>query len=620
MKNTKIVRRNAQIQALRALAALLVILYHAKFLPGGYIGVDIFYVISGFLITGLILREFEEKNDFSFSRFYARRFKRLLPASFTVIFSTAIIGWIFLPSSMRADFGKDVIAASTYISNFLFAIWNNDYQNLGSTPSAFIHFWSLAVEEQFYLFWPIFLYLLYRWVGRRGVLVGITLVAFTSFTFSIWLTDRSPVWSFYILPTRAWELAIGALIVFVPSQLRFGKIPFSLSLIAIGVAILIFNESTPFPGSAALVPVIAVFLLLCYREIWPQFASKIARIRAIQYLGDISYSLYLWHWPVLVMPVLIWNRNLSILERLALLIVVLVLSHVTFTFIENPLRHKNWSPSRTFRLATTFTVTSILLGLGINATYSSTVNFNDMQYSLDEIRTKPQSNQDGCHLHVYSTVSPRCEYGDLNSRKVVVLYGDSHAAQWMPALDLIGKRRNFKLVSLTKSSCPSAEVIKEVSSQYKVDDCQKFRNNSIKRIAALRPLAVIATGMQPIVLPGTSKSATSWWLQGEAKLYDRLKDITSYPIYLGDTPLPHIDIPNCLVAGKGNLCDSSTPIEGRAAPGFHFINPNNWLCSEKCPAIIDGLVVYRDQSHLTVAMSKHLSTQLESALREIGIF
>jgi peptidoglycan/LPS O-acetylase OafA/YrhL len=146
--------RNPQIQALRALAAVLVLIYHARWLDGGYIGVDIFYVISGFLITGILLRELEEKKTISLIAFYARRIKRLLPASLLVIFTTGIVGFFLLPASMRQSFGRDLIAASTYISNFLFAHWKNDYQNLDSTPSPFIHFWSLAVEEQFYIFWP----------------------------------------------------------------------------------------------------------------------------------------------------------------------------------------------------------------------------------------------------------------------------------------------------------------------------------------------------------------------------------------------------------------------------------------------------------------------------------
>jgi peptidoglycan/LPS O-acetylase OafA/YrhL len=212
--------RNPQIQALRALAAVLVLIYHARWLDGGYIGVDIFYVISGFLITGILLRELEEKKTISLIAFYARRIKRLLPASFLVVATTGIAGFFLLPASMRQSFGMDLIAASTYISNFLFAHWKNDYQNLDSTPSPFIHFWSLAVEEQFYIFWPILILVLFRMGKQRAVLFGVITVFFASFIFSLYLTERAPIWSFYILPTRAWELAAGALLIFLPELKR----------------------------------------------------------------------------------------------------------------------------------------------------------------------------------------------------------------------------------------------------------------------------------------------------------------------------------------------------------------------------------------------------------------
>ena len=226
--------RNPQIQALRALAALLVLIYHAKWLDGGYIGVDIFYVISGFLITGILVRELDSKNTISLVAFYARRTKRLLPASFLVIFATGVAGFIFLPASMRESFGKDLIAASTYVSNFLFALWENDYQNLNSTPSPFIHFWSLAVEEQFYLFWPFFILILFRIGKRRAVLYGVIATLVLSFLFSLHLTERAPIWAFYILPTRAWELAAGALLVFLPELKRARPLLALIALIALG--------------------------------------------------------------------------------------------------------------------------------------------------------------------------------------------------------------------------------------------------------------------------------------------------------------------------------------------------------------------------------------------------
>ena len=613
--------RNPQIQALRALAAILVLVYHAKWLDGGYIGVDIFYVISGFLITGILIRELDAKNTLSLILFYARRTKRLLPASFLVIFATGIAGFLFLPASLRESFGKDLIAASTYISNFLFALWENDYQNLNSTPSPFIHFWSLAVEEQFYLFWPFFILALFRIGRRRAVFYGIVVALFSSFAFSLYLTERAPIWAFYILPTRAWELAAGALLVFLPEIKKTRPLIALSSFAALIAATIVFDEITPFPGVAALAPVIATVLLLASRSKWPPFIDQLAQSRLIQWLGSISYPLYLWHWPLLVIPAIYLGEKLNTLQTILILLVTVALSGLTHAYIEEPMRAVKLSHQSVLKFATVATSVSIVVGGVIIMQHSNTIKTEgNINYSLDEIRSKPINNNDGCHIHIRETVSPRCEYGDVTSKKTIVLYGDSHAAQWLPALDIIGKKRGIKIVSLTKSSCPSAEVIKELSSQYDVADCQAFRDSSIDRIKKIRPLAVILTGMQPFNAPYSDESAKSWWLAGERKAFNRIKEATQYPIYLTDTPFPRVDIPDCLVAGRGSACDTSRPIDADVAEGLIAINPTPWLCEDTCPAVVDGIIAYRDQSHLTVAMSKHLSSQLDMSLTRLGLF
>jgi peptidoglycan/LPS O-acetylase OafA/YrhL len=613
--------RNPQIQALRALAAGLVLIYHAHWLDGGYIGVDIFYVISGFLITGLLLNELDRSSKISLASFYARRTKRLLPASFLVIVATAIAGLIFLPASMRQDFGRDLIAASTYMSNFLFALWENDYQNLNATPSPFIHFWSLAVEEQFYLFWPLFIYLLFRLGGRRAIFIGVISTFTASFLFSLYLTSVAPIWSFYILPTRAWELAAGALLLFIPEIRKRRSLLALLGLVAIAIGALVFNETTAFPGTAALLPVLATMALIYTRDQWPPFLSSISRSRFVQWLGAVSYPLYLWHWPLLVIPVIYLGRDLGVIERCGLLVLTTILAGVTHRYVEEPLRNNAWTPRAVLKRASIATTASVLVGALIISAHSNSISLaNGVQFSLDEVRMKPKNNGDGCHIHVRQTVSPKCEYGDLRSEQVIYLYGDSHAAQWLPALDIIGKQRGIKIVSLTKSACPSAEVIKELSSQYIVDDCQAFRDSSVARIRDAKPLAVIMTGMKPFSAPYTDQSSRDWWMAGEARAYQRISGSTQFPIYLTDTPLPQVDIPDCLVAGRGKECDGARKVSPEVASGLIAIDPTPWLCDRTCPAIVDGIIAYRDKSHLSVAMSEHLASQLEKSLADLGLF
>ena len=208
-----------QIQALRAIAATLVVLFHAKLAPGGFIGVDIFYVISGYLITGIIVKEITLKNAFNYRAFFLRRAKRLLPASISVLLLTALAAWLFLPPTVRSSLGKDIFAATVYVSNYLFAWWQNDYQNLDATPSPVIHYWSLAVEEQFYLLWPLIIFSLWKIGRQRLVLRGVFAITVLSFLFSLYLTNAAPIWAFYSLPTRAWELGVGALILFIPKRI-----------------------------------------------------------------------------------------------------------------------------------------------------------------------------------------------------------------------------------------------------------------------------------------------------------------------------------------------------------------------------------------------------------------
>jgi peptidoglycan/LPS O-acetylase OafA/YrhL len=613
-------KRIPEITALRALAALLVLIYHSKLIAGGYIGVDIFYVISGYLITGLLLRELEITQRLNFKEFYARRAKRLLPSSILVIGATGIAGWFFLPTTMRETFGKDLIAAATYLSNFLFALWQNDYQNLDSTPSPFIHYWSLAVEEQFYLFWPLIVVLLYRIGKRRAVLFGIATVVIASFLFSLYLTQANPIWAFYILPTRAWELGVGALLLFLPGKLRLKPVVSLLAFIALFFATTRFNDQTAFPGLAALVPVLATAILIHAHAEWPPFLRTFSSSRVVQWLGDISYPLYLWHWPVLVIPAIALDRSLTWPETLICIALILSMSHLTHYFVEQPLRYRNWSSRRVFSLVGVSTLVSVFLGLGIYSSYSNNLTLSTgEEFSMKSIRANPESYSDGCHVSFGTTKPPACAYGDISSDKTIVLYGDSHAAQWLPALDAIGMKNNLKIISLTKSACSATELILPLSAQYSVSDCQKFRDSSVALIQKIEPDAVVTSSYQLFKATDGSSDALKWWVGGQAKLFNRISNSTKFPIYISDTPRPQTDIPNCLSETRVELCGTSKKIDPTTASGFLPIDPTPWLCGKTCPAVVDNIVAYRDQSHISVAMSKHLAAKLESALRKFDV-
>ena len=614
--------RITQIQGLRAVAAILVTVFHARLVPGGFIGVDIFYVISGYLITGLILREIEKTGTLDLRSFYQRRIKRLLPTSVFVLFVTAIFAWILFPPITRDALGRDLFAAATYISNYLFAWWQNDYQNLNATPSPFIHYWSLAVEEQFYLVWPLFILFLARY-GKKVIFAGIAITTLLSLLFSIYLTQVAPIWAFYSLPTRAWELGFGALLLFLPETKKKIRILPWLGFFGIAISSFNFNENTAFPGKNALVPVLATVFLMASIKYWPPLFNDLANSRLSQWLGAISYPLYLWHWPALVLPSSALGRPLRFYERFLCILLTIVLAHYTSKYVEEPLRHKNFAPRTIYKGAAITTAASLVAGVLISFTSSSIITTKgevSYQFDLVQVMEKPAVYGDGCHVNYGETKSGYCTYGDKESSSTIVLYGDSHAAQWFPTLEKMATERGFKLVSLTKSACPAVDAKRPDQGAFKMVHCTKWRENSIKRIAEIQPLAVITSSFQYFTPANSSISRAQWWNEGQRKLLKGLRGSTNNLIYISDTPRPLRDIPNCLASRDSKVCDSTERSKVSVIRGFDVINPNPWLCSSYCPAIVEGTVAYRDASHISVDMALKLLPKLEAALIAKGLF
>jgi len=613
--------RILQIQGLRALAALLVTIFHARLLPGGFIGVDIFYVISGYLITGLILREIENTGRLDLQTFYQRRIKRLLPTSVFVLFVTAIVGLFVLPVITRDALGRDLFAAAAYISNYLFAWWENDYQNLDAAPSPFIHYWSLAVEEQFYVVWPIFILFLSRY-GKRAIFRGIAVTTLLSLLLSIYQTQTSPIWAFYSLPTRAWELGFGALLLFVPDTFWKNRFIPWFGVIGIVVASFRFDEKTAFPGINALLPVVSTAVLIGSISIWPRAFNDLSNNRISQWLGAISYPLYLWHWPALVLPSSALGRPLRIRERIFCIVLTIVLAHFTSKYVEQPIRHKKVSGKKIYLFFVGTTIISLLAGLVISSTSTSIISVEGTNYkfNLVDVMQKPAVYGDNCHSNYGETESGDCTYGNLNSATTIVLYGDSHAAQWFPTLLQLANERGFKLVSLTKSACPSVDVPRADQGAYKNIHCETWRDKSVARIKQIRPAAVILSSYQHFTPPSGYSDENKWWKDGQKRLLSSLRGSSDHLIYINDTPRPLRDIPNCLASRDVNSCNTTERTPVKIIRGFKVIDPEPWLCTKLCPAIKDGYVVYRDASHISVAAALALKPQLEAALVARGLF
>ena len=607
-------KKIGEIQGLRALAATLVLVFHAKFLPGGFVGVDIFYVISGFLITGLLLKELNSNGRISLKAFYLRRSKRLLPASFLVLFITAIVAWLLLPPISRGSIGRDLIATTLYVSNYLFAWWQNDYQNLNAVPSPFIHYWSLAVEEQFYLFWPIFIIALAKLKSSRKFLIGFWSVTIITFTLGVWLTVLAPIWAFYSLPTRSWELSIGALIALLPRLQNQKRVVAIIGLVALLVSTFWFSEETAFPGFYALLPVLGTAALLSSIGNWPNPIKWLATNRISLWLGKISYPLYLWHWPVLVLPIALLSRDLLVWERVVALLITVLLADLTNRFVEEPLRVKDISPRRLIQFVGLAMALSVLLGLGIMKTTTSSILVDGKQTTLASIEARPITYENGCHLNYHQSISPLCEFGKLDSTKTVVLYGDSHAAQWFPALNKLADEKGFKLINLTKSACPSIAVTRASVGAFQMKNCEEWRSSAISRIAVMKPDLVILSSFEHYSPIGDPRKVEEWWVAGSKKSYQILQPLSPKLIYLLDTPLPDRNIPDCLATTRADRCIANDEKGLPQVADFQIIKPSIWLCESDCPGTVRGNVAYRDASHISVATSLELADRLWLAL------
>jgi hypothetical protein len=356
---------------------------------------------------------------------------------------------------------------------------------------------------------------------------------------------------------------------------------------------------------------------------WPPLFDDLANSGISQWLGAISYPLYLWHWPALVLPSSALGRPLRIYERFLCIVLTVVLAHLTSKYVEDPLRHKKLRTATVYKGAVITTTLSLIAGIVIASSASSIITTKgaaSYKFDLVKVMEKPAVYGDGCHVNYGETKSGYCTYGNKNSSTTIVLYGDSHAAQWFPALEKLANERGFKLVSLTKSACPAVDSKRPDQGAFKMVHCTKWRQNSIARIAKIRPMAVITSSFQYFTPANTKVSRSQWWSDGQRKLLKDLQGSTAHLIYISDTPRPLRDIPNCLASRNSSSCDSTEKSRVSIVSGFQVVDPTPWLCASYCPAIVDGTVAYRDASHISVQMAVKLLPKLEEVLIAKGLF
>lgn len=646
------------IEGLRAVAVLLVLFGHATtWIPGGYIGVDVFFVISGYLITGLLTNELLQTGRISFKGFYARRARRILPAALVVILATLAASWLWAPSTQRHDVSLDALWSAISVVNYELAAWGTDYF-ANTAPSPFQHYWSLAVEEQFYLFWPVILLMGWASIKRLGGLVLTMLViAGASLALSVILTQGNQPWAYFGLPTRAWELAIGGIVaLLVPYLLRlpsWGAAPLSWAgLGAIGYAAWTFNDATPFPGYMALVPVIGAALVIAGGCAAPRFGAELLLgMAAPRFIGRISYSLYLWHWPVLVLaPWFLGVQRLDGYDRAAVIVASLVLAVFSYYLVETPFREKNKFTSTNGRslafggvaMATTAVLalalafvtapkgmpqrpTDNFVATSIVAKVEEGAYLRELPANLEgTLSSVSKDKPEGCSVRIEDVEPTFCEIGDTSSSTVVALIGDSHAWQWMPAFDLIGKREGFRAVVFTKDAC-TPEGISYVLNKLKrtYTECDTWRDNMMIAVGNLRPSLVVFSSL-------IRDNASSQVMQEFIRQLRSIGPGKTPVAFIDDTPKPGINIPDCLsqsstrecMVPRGKAVYSAKLREARRTgakrAGAMVIDPARWFCTATdCPPVIDGIVVYFDDNHMSATYAGRLAYDLGKTLRPV---
>jgi peptidoglycan/LPS O-acetylase OafA/YrhL len=621
------------IEGLRAVAILAVVLFHAD-LPGvggGYIGVDVFFVISGFLITGLLWREVKTGGTVRLPRFYGARARRLLPASATVGVATAIGAAVLLPPLQARSVLGDGIASALYVGNYRFAIQGTDYLAADTPPSPFQHYWSLGVEEQFYLLWPALIIgttWLARRAGRRAgshstpsetpYLAVLAVVAAVSFAISLVWTHTSPPWAFFSLPTRAWELAVGGLVALTVSEWR--RLPALAATIAGwgGLALILLTctelgSATPYPGTAALLPVLGTALVIGAGCVTTRAgAGRVLALPVMRAVGRVSYSWYLWHWPVLLLMPPLLGQSPGLAGRLATVIVSGGLAVLTLQLIENPARFAaplRRSAAASLALGGAVTAVAVCAGVVLlmavpapvgrgpaaaapkitaapppaahtvdpqdaairqafaqaQAAVAASADRNAVPSNLtpplaDAPADKPAVFVNGCVRSWRDVGQSECATGDTASTTTVALIGDSHAAMWNPALQQLAEQRHWRLETLGKVTCPLMDL--PITSPYlgrEYTECKQWRGDIIARLQAEHPRLIVLSMSRRY---GADFGFTSYdpaWDASLTRLVAQLRSAGANVLVLGPIPDPHSTVPTCLSAHLDDATACSPP-------------------------------------------------------------
>jgi peptidoglycan/LPS O-acetylase OafA/YrhL len=635
---------------------LLVVLGHAgvPFLRGGYVGVDVFFVLSGFLITGLLLAEAERRGRPSLGGFYARRARRILPAAALTLFATDVAAHHLLNVVRAREVISDSVWAAAFGANVHFAQQGSDYFAQGQPPSPLLHFWTLSVEEQFYLVWPALLSLVLLGSRRRRgrLLIVVSGLGVASLAWSIISTRASENAAYFSTFARAWELALGAALAIASP--RLGARVRWLGLAAIAAAAVAFSSATPFPGYAALLPAGGAALAIAAGG-----PARLLSSAPLRFVGDRSYAFYLWHWPVLTIAVQYAGHDLSTPVKLLLLLGAFALSTLSYVLVENPIRHAKlparvlWPASAGVALALALV---ILRSVG-GGTAAAAVHPHPLLDPVAAVEARAAAKPlpavvaavraaergaplptplapapgslhgdfyffpDGCTPSRYGTSSKICRLGDTRARKTIVVIGDSHAEMWMPTILAMAQRDGWVVIPLVKVRCiprtwPGS------------DDCGGWFRWAKRQAQALRPDVTLIIGSRAGAFdpPAAVKPIGA--------LSVALKRSSASVIVVGDEPNQTRDPVDCLLAPGSTMktcAATGTRVQLRTESaiaaaakrnGVGYVSTLPWFCAHPsgstdylCPLVVNRTITAIDRGHVSKTYALELLQPFRAAFR-----
>ncbi|MGM7671429.1 acyltransferase family protein [Microbacterium sp. A93] len=656
------------IQGLRAVAVIAVVVYHLwpLKLSGGYIGVDVFFVISGFLITAHLLGEVDRTGTVSLSRFWARRVRRLLPAAFLVLIVSFVLALTVIPRSQLMQNLTEIAASALYVQNWVLAFNAVDYLGADNAASLAQHYWSLSVEEQFYIAWPM-LVLAAVWIAsklkrapRLAIRATLGAVFIASLALSFWLTATNPAQAYFVTPTRAWEFAAGGLLAFAPLlAANFNrKIAAAASWVALGLILVpafIYDASTPFPGWTALIPVAGTVTLIYIGDIATTWSPQyLLRAGVVQLLGDTSYAIYLWHWPLIFTYPMVFGGRISLLPGVLIFAVSVGLAWLTKKFVEDPTRRSDGLLGNR-RRAFSFMASGLAVVVGMTS-LTGFVSDNAKNYYANSVAAA-MADTDGCfgayaldngcerpfatgeltNPEVAATdipwrtgISPTadclgeiisaCDFGTADDKAPTVLFiGDSHAQHLVDPMAEVASENGWELTTLTRSGCTGFEVptkFDDANQQERHNGCVEWGQGVEEVVESTSGLTLIVLSARAHATPVTSEDAIP-----------RLEALRSHAPVVVLTDVP--GMPNgvqgavCVEDSEqtADPCSWDQPsrsnflVEAVNTIGGTTIDLGGRLCTNgTCHAVIGEAIVYFDDNHLTTTFARTLAPWLDEQL------